>query len=143
MENQEKNLKMNKWLTYSLISVLTAILILFGFLYLNNKRTKQTPKTTLPITAVKNESRVSITKDGFIPAVVSIKKGSQVTWTNQDSSFHEIASDPHPTHNNLNTLTSDKLAEGDSFTFMFENSGTYSYHDESNPLEFNGVVIVQ
>jgi len=143
MENQENGSRITKWLNYSLIVILVAaVLGLLGFLYLNNQRSKETTKPA-PLTAVVSEAQVSITKDGFVPATIQIKKGSQVTWTNKDSDSHQIASDPHPTHTNLKALVSDKLAKDESFAFIFEKAGTFTYHDELNPLKLQGTVVVK
>ena len=144
MDNQENESRITKWLNYSLIVILVAaVLGLIWFLYLNNPKTKETAKTTPPPATAASEAQVSITKDGFVPATIQIKKGSQVTWTNKDSSSHQIASDPHPTHTNLKGLVGDKLAKDESFAFIFEKTGTFTYHDELNPLKFQGTVKVQ
>src|SRR5271156_5739536 len=39
---------------------------------------------------------VSIGSSGFVPQVVTIQAGQAVTWTNNDISPHQIASDPYP-----------------------------------------------
>lgn len=86
---------------------------------------------------------VEITKAGFYPATISVKKGSVVTWTNKDTKPHQVASDPHPTHTALPGLGSIVLTKGDSFSFIFEKTGTYTYHDHLNPLKFKGTIIVE
>ena len=43
----------------------------------------------------------------------------------------------------LSGLTdSDVLDPNDSFSFTFENTGTFTYHDELNPSKFKGTIIV-
>ena len=144
MDNQGQGSGITKWINVSLAVILVAaVLGLIWLLYFNNQRTKETTKTTPSPAIAASEAKVSITKDGFVPATISIKKGSQVTWANQDSSSHQIASDPHPTHTSLKALLSDQLAKDDSFSFIFEKAGTFTYHDELNPLKFQGTVKVQ
>lgn len=89
-------------------------------------------------------AQVTITAQGFVPQTILIKKGSPVNWTNRDNKTHQIASDPHPTHLLLPALGKGKnLSPGSSFTFTFDKTGTFTYHDEQNPLKFKGVVIVK
>ncbi|MDO8551843.1 MAG: cupredoxin domain-containing protein [bacterium] len=69
----------------------------------------------------KTEANINITSKGFLPATISIKKGAQVIWINQDSKPHQIASDPHPAHSLLPSLVEDEaLTKGSSFTYTFE-----------------------
>lgn len=87
---------------------------------------------------------VEVTETGFSPAVIKVKKGDQIQWVNLDSRPHQIAADPHPTGESLPTLKSpEPLAEHETYTAVFENAGTFTYHDFLDPLGFQGVVIVE
>ncbi len=89
-------------------------------------------------------AQITVTTQGFVPQTILIKKGSVVKWTNRDNKPHQIASDPHPTHSILPAIGKGKLLPpGSSFTFTFDKAGTFTYHDEQNPLKFKGVVIVK
>jgi len=89
-------------------------------------------------------AKVTITKDGFTPASIKVKKDQAVEWINDDGTPHSIASDPHPSHDQLPGLDSiDPLNTGESYLFTFETTGTYTYHDDVNPDKFKGTVIVE
>ena len=138
--DETTNNQHTNWLAFSLIIAFVVIVVaLVGFLYFNKQKSTGSKTTTQPVTV----AAVSITKDGFVPATIQIKKGSQVTWTNNDTNPHQVVTDPHPTHTNLKGLNSDSLGQGESFTFTFEKSGTFTYHDEMNPLNIKGAVIVK
>lgn len=92
--------------------------------------------------APSSQAQVKITDQGFIPATLLVKKGTQITWINTDSRPHQIASDPHPLHNLISSLYQDKPTSG-SYSFIFTKVGTYTYHDETNPLKYHGTVIVK
>lgn len=86
---------------------------------------------------------VAITRDGFVPATVTIPKGTKVIWTNNDDKPHLVASDPHPVHDGLEGLnTKTDIAPNASYSFTFDQVGEYTYHDHLNP-NMNGVVIVE
>jgi plastocyanin len=145
---ETENKQHTNWLAFFLIIVFVVLLaVLIGYLYLNKGKATSTTTTTSTTPTTKTTpvttANVSITKDGFVPATIQIKKGGQVTWTNTDSTSHQVITDPHPAHINLKDLDSDPLGQGDSFTFTFEKAGTYGYHDEMNPLKFKGAVIVK
>ncbi|MBI4033674.1 hypothetical protein HY379_01615 [Candidatus Saccharibacteria bacterium] len=79
---------------------------------------------------------VSITGSGFVPAVISVNAGDQLTWTNNDSVPHQVAADPHPAHDSIVDFDSSiALQPGDSLSFFFETPGSFSLHDESNPSD--------
>lgn len=119
------------------ISVLAAIML------------KDKPKTSAPVaitsTATKElrQAAITITKDGFTPASLTVKQGTKVTWTNTDTAPHAIASDPHPTHTNLKGLESINLDQKGTYSYTFTKPGSYTYHDHVNPYKFRGTVVVE
>lgn len=91
-----------------------------------------------------NVAKVAITSSGFIPAVIQVAPGTLVTWTNNDTSSHQVASDPYPQDNNLAGFKSPTaLSQNDSYSFTFERTGTFTYHDDLNPFKLTGTVIVK
>lgn len=84
-----------------------------------------------------------ISGEGFEPATVNIKRCQQVYWTNTDSKPHEVAADPYPTSSTYPEFVGPALTQNDSFSFIFEKSGEYTYHDKLNPLKLKGTVIVK
>ena len=87
---------------------------------------------------------VSITKSGFFPKLITIKAGQSVTWTDYDSKPHSIASDPYPKNDKYPGLNSQgPLQLNDTYTYSFEKTGTYTYHDDLNPYKLQGTVVVE
>ena len=101
------------------------------------------PRATATFTAAttKPEVQVSISQQGFSPKSVQVKLGDMVTWINNGTSEHEIAADPFPTKTSLPGLDSGQMSIGQSYQFKFTTPGTYTYHDQLNPL-LSGVVVV-
>ena len=111
---------------------------------------KTTTTTTLQSTSANNYV-VRITADGFSPSTLTIKVGDTVTWINEDSKQHWIASDPHPIHTGYpekggcigSTFDSCRgLNPGESWSFTFRYSGTWGYHDHLRPY-LTGKIIVE
>jgi len=130
----------SKW---GLVSLVVLAVLLFGAAYLLARQEEpiiQPPASQpSPQTAL-----VTITSSGFSPATVSVAAGTQVTWTNNDTAPHQVAADPHPLHSSIPNFDSDQLLQpGDSFSFVFETPGTYTYHDQLNPLKLLGTVVVE
>jgi plastocyanin len=83
-----------------------------------------------PVTA---SNMVTIKNFAFSPASLTIKAGTTVTWTNQDSASHTISSA---------SFSSGNLATGDKFQFTFTNPGTYAYSCGIHP-SMQGTITVQ
>jgi len=83
---------------------------------------------------------VTITATGFSPAVIKIKAGQEVTWTNTDSSSHKLKAD---TTALTDFDSQDDLNKDDTYTYTFSNTGTFHYYDTANPSVLNGTVIVE
>jgi plastocyanin len=84
-----------------------------------------TPAGTLPAIPT-GETKVSITNFAFDPATLTITTGTTVTWTNNDTVAHNVISDD-------GSWSSNSLAKGDTFSYTFTQTGTFSYHCGIHP----------
>lgn len=78
----------------------------------------------------------------YRPKFLTIRKGETVTWTNKGTRQNWPASDPHPTHTKYpipGGCISSKfdackgLIPGESYTFQFDRTGVWTYHDHLAP----------
>ncbi len=76
----------------------------------------------------------------YIPSLVVIEKGKQVTWVNEDSAFHSITSGYYDTPTDL--FDSGHLDPFESYTLTFDETGTYDYFCTLHPW-MKGQVIVE
>ena len=70
----------------------------------------------------------------FNPAVVEIKAGTSVTWTNHDNFTHSVKVGSGDDH---------KLSPGKSVTIRFATPGTYHYVCTLHSQDMRGKVIVK
>ena len=72
---------------------------------------------------------VAIQNFTFTPQTLTVKAGTKVTWTNKDSTVHDVTSTNGPGTNATTTSTfaSGTLNSGQSFSFTFTKAGTYFY----------------
>jgi plastocyanin len=68
------------------------------------------------------QAPVDIVNFEFKPQTVLVKPGTTVTWTNKDTTIHDIK-DTSP----LNTPQSKELSKGDTFSITYSQPGSYSY----------------
>lgn len=88
-------------------------------------------------------STISIDDEGFMPATLTVKTGTTVTFVNNGQALHWPASNPHPIHTGLSGLDSRKgLATGETFSFTFTKTGTFGMHDHLNTA-IVGTIVVQ
>jgi plastocyanin len=130
--------KAGVWITVIII----AIVIVGGyFLFLspgtttNTSSTNNNTNTNVPSPTAPQKA-ITILDFTFIPTVVTIDKGTTVTWTNQDTVAHTVTSDSGT------ELASDSLAKGQSYSHTFNTPGTYDYHCSTH-LGMKGRIIVQ
>jgi plastocyanin len=64
---------------------------------------------------------VEIADFAFAPGSRSVKVGDSVKWTNQDGATHTVTADD-------GAFDSGNLANGKSFSFTFDQAGTFAYH---------------
>lgn len=107
-----------------------------------------TASTGAPMTAT-----VTYNGSSFSPSTVTIAKGGTVTFTSSSGSMW-VASNPHPSHEGYSGTTRsqhcpdvagtafDQCAPGTSYSFVFQKSGSWGYHNHLN-ASMSGTVIVQ
>jgi len=91
---------------------------------------------------------VTITANGLSPASVTVAVGQAVTFINNDTRPHEMASNPHPQHGSCPSVEAGlgSLAAGQTkVTRAFANSGTCRIHDHLDDANarLQGTIIVQ
>ena len=80
---------------------------------------------------------VSIENFAFSADKITVKVGTKVNWTNKDSVAHTVTSDSGT------TLNSDLIATGESFSFTFNDVGTFGYHCKPHPSMTGTVVVTE
>lgn len=80
---------------------------------------------------------VSIANMAFSPVAITVKKGTTVTWTNNDTVTHTVTESDGKTGPN-----SGDLAPGKTYTFTFNETGTFAYKCTIHP-SMQGTVTVQ
>lgn len=77
---------------------------------------------------------VAIANFAFDPPTLQVAAGTTVTWTNNDSSPHTVTADD-------GSFDSGNLDPGQSFTFTFDQGGTFAYHCSYHPNMQASIVV--
>jgi len=90
---------------------------------------------------------IAIQNFTFTPASTTVKAGTTVTWTNNDTTPHNVMSADGPGTDAATTSTfaSKTMAQGDTFSFTFKKPGTYYYECtiHASMASMHAVVIVK
>jgi plastocyanin len=73
-----------------------------------------------------DESSVTIADVAFTPPELSVAAGTTVTWTNEDWAPHTATAED-------GSFDSDRLDQGASFEYTFDEPGTCAYHFSFHP----------
>lgn len=114
---------MNKALIFGLLAL---VLLISGC----TSAPTTTPQPTVPAGVA-----VEIKGFAFNPLTVSISKGTTVTWTNSDSAPHTVTSVS-------GAFDSGRLNQGSTFSYTFNQAGTFEYECTIHPSIVHGKVIV-
>ncbi len=98
---------------------------------------------------------VDYSATGFTPKSITINKGDTVTFTNSSGGNMWVASAMHPGHEGYDGTTRtehcvagatpppfDQCVNGASYSFKFDKTGSFNYHNHSS-AQFFGTVVVQ
>ena len=139
---------MNKT-TLSVIIAVIVVVIIIGALYFlqqpssapsNNPAPQNQTQNNQPAVPANNTTNtapqnlnVTIQNFSFSPAILSVKAGDTVTWTNQDPMQHTVTG---------NGFQSKPLSNGQTYSFTFNTAGTFDYHCSIHP-SMTGRITVQ
>ncbi len=122
------------------------ILVIIGISLLNISTDDDTTETELTVTGdVIMPTKVS--RPGceeidrcYIPSMIVVDSGNQVTWVNEDSAFHSVTSGFYGAPTEL--FDSGHLDPFESYTLTFDETGIYDYYCTLHPW-MKGQVIVE
>ena len=83
-----------------------------------------------------NGDSVDIKGFAYDQATLTISKGTTVTWTQHDSAVHTVTSVSG------NVLDSQNLAKGETFSYTFDEAGTFEYYCTIHPSMKGEVVVI-
>jgi len=87
--------------------------------------------------AVPETAEVTVERSRFDPDELSVAPGTEVRWENVDPYAHTVTS----AEGSAVAFDSGEMAEGDSFTQVFDEAGTYEYFCEVHPTMRSTVVV--
>jgi plastocyanin len=87
-----------------------------------------------------SEATISIGQEGINPSHITIKNGQAVSITNRDVQPHNLAADAEALPG---FTTSEPLSQGDSYTYVFDQKGTYRLYDPANTSNYTATVVVE
>ena len=108
--------------------VLISTPILFTILSVLNSCSKTTDyNTPSPGPGTKGgpgANEVWIQGSAFSPATITVTAGTTIKWTNKDGMSHTVTSDV----GGAEIFDSGSMANGATFTWQFNNTGSFKYH---------------
>lgn len=85
---------------------------------------------------------ITLTKDGFKPSELTIKKGATVMFKNTTGNLYWPASNLHPSHLIYPEFDPQTpVAPTDTWSYTFEKVGEWRFHDHLSPY-FTGTITV-
>lgn len=151
-----------------IISIIILVVIVAGFVYIGSRDTTSEPAPNIVVNVEPTDTTdttietgaqtlsVEITSSGFSPSTLTINGGDTITFTNQGSSSSWPASAIHPTHTVYPGSSISKcgsstessifdackgLAQGESYSFTFNEVGTWNYHNHLKPSMTGSVTV--
>jgi plastocyanin len=113
----------------------------------NDAAPSPAPTTTTTTISGGGGSTITITAGvGVSPKTLTVPRGTQVTFTNNDSVSHEMASNPHPVHTDCPDISVGFLSPGQSkMTANLNTVRTCGYHDHnrSSDTSVQGTIVIQ
>ena len=94
-------------------------------------------KSTTPAATTGTATTVSIDGFAYKEATVTIKKGTEVTWTNKDSAAHTV------TFDDSSVSSSGNMPQNATYSHTFTTAGTFKYHCAYHPNMVATVVVTE
>lgn len=93
----------------------------------------------MPIKVSRPGSGCEETNSCYIPSIIKIKQGQQVTWSNEDVAFHTVTSGLYGEPSDL--FDSGHLDPEQKFIVSFDEQGTFDYFCTLHPWMAGKVIV--
>ena len=103
--------------------IFIGFLLVLGVVAVSGCTSKQTTSNT-----------VAIQNHAYHPSTLHVPVGTTVTWTNKDPDIQNVVSDNR-------IFESGNLANGQSYNYTFNQTGSYHYHSTIH-TSMNGTIVV-
>jgi len=131
----------------TLVAVLLVLVFVIIGIVLSNSSIETISEDSEPIVKADVIMPTKVSRPGcekidrcYIPSVITIQSGQQVTWVNDDSAFHSVTSGFYGSPTEL--FDSGHLDPFESYTVDFDETGTFDYFCTLHPW-MKGQVIVE
>ncbi len=132
MSNKQRAAK-KLWIINLLCSIIITLLIIGC--KSNNYSTNPTTPSGSP-----GPNQVWMQSSKFVPASLTVAKGTKVTWTNKDGYDHTVTSGTPGNPSGL--FDSGNIGSGGTFNYTFTSTGTYQYYCRIHADIMQGTVTV-
>jgi plastocyanin len=87
---------------------------------------------------------VVLSDSGVTPETIKLKQGESVMWNNDGATpRHLIITSSDPEQELVGFGNTEAILEGESYSFLFDTQGTFTYEDTTNPDVINGTIVVE
>jgi len=131
----------------TLVAVLLVLVFVIIGIVLSNSSIETISEDSEPIVKADVIMPTKVSRPGcekidrcYIPSVITIQSGQQVTWVNDDSAFHSVTSGFYGSPTEL--FDSGHLDPFESYTVDFDETGIFDYFCTLHPW-MKGQVIVE
>ena len=131
---------MSELMNSSIMCILGVLAVLSAIVHLHQDIV-YAQTITASVSIVQGSSSPTISKP-YDPSPLTVKTGTSVTWTNNDSSIHTVTSGL-PEEGDVGTLFDSSLINpGNTFVHVFDKQGTFDYSCTLHPF-MHGQIIVK
>jgi plastocyanin len=110
---------------------------LFEYQSLKHQPPTQTNHSITKPRVLPKEVTITLDKNSFSPAVVTIKVGSAVRWKNVSGDKQTVNSDDYPTNQLHKELNFGVFNSGSTVVYTFTKPATYGYHNQFHPDDYH------
>ena len=123
-----------RWLLAAVIAVLVIAIISIGVMLTQREADNQDSLASVAA------AKVTIDGTPGTPSTIKVQKGQSIVWENVDSQARLLALGSADT---TAALTENQIGQGETYSYVFDEIGTFSYYDSQDPNRLSGIVIVE
>ncbi len=127
---------------YGIIAAVIVLLIGVGFFSMNKPATvapNNTAPSISPSETVNEPNTVRISNYEYLPEKITVKKGTTVTWKNEDIAKHTVTVEDGI----VEGPKSEFFGKGEEYSYTFNTVGNYPYYCEPHPYMKGSVEVVE
>lgn len=123
-----------RWVLAAAVAIVVIAVVSIGVLLTQREADNQDSVASV------SAAKVMISTVSSAPSTIKVQQGQSIIWENTDGQDRTLALNAA---DGSGGTSESRIGQGETYSYVFDEPGTFNYYDSKDPTRLNGVVVVE